>query len=382
MSITAFTGPVIAFGQSPSGSDYNGQVAPSLFTNGSGIMDPRLPFAYAPGRPVDRPTFGWLGTNAILTTSYAPSAMSATSIVAAAVPSGGALTLVSSSGSGITVGQSLVNSLTGAAVSSALLIDGPVFSVTASIAAATSTAVPTMTVSVVGSGTVLPGMVLATGAAAGTYIVAQLTGTFAGAGTYQVSVSQTVSSTTITGTAGLSSRVFGQDGSVRMWDPSRMVARNIRITSVGNDSGATFTVSGYDAYGYPMSEAITGPNATLASGKKAFKYLSSITYSGSLSGSNVSVGTGDVFGFPIRSDAYYSGNAGGDVQIVWNGVAITATTGYLAAVTLAATTTTGDVRGTYAVQSASDGTKRLVFTQSPSLANISSSTGLFGVAQA
>lgn len=382
MSITAFTGPVISFGQSPSGSDYNGQVAPSLFTNGSGIMDPRLPFAYAPGRPVDRPTFGWLGTNAILTTSYAPSALSATNIVAAAVPSGGALTLVSSSGSGITVGQSLVNSLTGAAVSSALLIDGPVFSVTASIAAATSTAPPIMTVSVAGSGIVLPGMVLATGAAAGTYIVAQLTGTFAGAGTYQVSISQTVASTTITGTAGLPSRVFGQDGSVRMWDPSRMVARNIRITSVGNDSGATFLLSGYDTYWYPVTEAITGANAGIASGKKAIKYLTAITYTGSLSGSNVSVGTGDVFGFPIRSDAYYSGNAGGDVQIAWNGAAITATTGYLAAVTTAATTTTGDVRGTYAVQSASDGTKRLVFTQSPSLANISSSTGLFGVAQA
>jgi hypothetical protein len=131
-----------------------------------------------------------------------------------------------------------------------------------------------------------------------------------------------------------------------------------------------------------MSEAITGPNATLASGKKAFKYLSSITYTGSLSGSNVSVGTGDVFGFPIRSDVDVRENAGGDVRVAWNGAAITATTGYLAAVTLAATTTTGDVRGTYAVQSASDGAKRLVFTQSPSLANISSSTGLFGVAQA
>ena len=47
--------------------------------------------------------------------------------------------------------------------------------------------------------------------------------------------------------------------------------------------------------------------------------------------------------------------------------------------------TTGDVRGTYALQSASDGTKRLVLYVSPSVANLSNATnlptGLFGVAQ-
>ena len=64
-----------------------------------------------------------------------------------------------------------------------------------------SIATTTMTVSAVTSGTLLPGMaVTGTGVSANTYIVAQLTGTTGSTGTYQVSVSQTVSSTTITGT--------------------------------------------------------------------------------------------------------------------------------------------------------------------------------------
>ena len=94
----------------------------------------------------------------------------------------------------------------------------------------------------------------------------------------------------------------------------------------------------------------------------------------------MSVGTGDVFGFPLYSATWTAG-ADADVSISWNAAAITANTGYVAGVTSTATATTGDVRGTYAVQSASDGSKRLVFTQSPALTNIGSVSGLFGVTQ-
>lgn len=66
-------------------------------------------------------------------------------------------------------------------------------SVTASIATTT------LTVTVVGSGTLYPGATLmGTGVKSGTKIVAQLTGTTGGVGTYQVDISQTVASTTIT----------------------------------------------------------------------------------------------------------------------------------------------------------------------------------------
>ena len=57
----------------------------------------------------------------------------------------------------------------------------------------------TLTVTVLGSGTVFPGAEIAgTGVLPGTIIIRQLTGTTGGVGTYEVSRSQTVASTTIT----------------------------------------------------------------------------------------------------------------------------------------------------------------------------------------
>lgn len=64
-----------------------------------------------------------------------------------------------------------------------------------------SIATTTMTVTANSAGSILPGMIITgTGVSANTYIVTQLTGTAGGTGTYTVSVSQTVASTTITGT--------------------------------------------------------------------------------------------------------------------------------------------------------------------------------------
>lgn len=75
-----------------------------------------------------------------------------------------------------------------------------------------SIATTTLTVSAITSGTILPGMTISgTGVTAGTYIVDQLTGTTGGTGTYTVSASQTVASTTITGTV-TSKIVFAYSG--------------------------------------------------------------------------------------------------------------------------------------------------------------------------
>lgn len=63
-----------------------------------------------------------------------------------------------------------------------------------------SVSLTTMTVTAVSSGALKPSMLLSgTGITSGTYIVSQLTGTSGGVGTYQVSVSQTVASTTVSG---------------------------------------------------------------------------------------------------------------------------------------------------------------------------------------
>lgn len=162
---------------------------------------------------------------------------------------------------------------------------------------------------------------------------------------------------------------------VSLYDSTKSLARNIRLTSGGNDSGITFTVKGFDIYGFAMSETITGANAGVASGKKAFKFVTGVTASASVA-STLTIGTGDVFGFPLRVDTI------GYVGLVWNASLITANTGWTTAdATTPATATTGDVRGTYAVQSASDASKRLQVYVTPSVANIGTNTGLFGVTQ-
>lgn len=64
-----------------------------------------------------------------------------------------------------------------------------------------SIATTTMTVTAITSGPIYPGMTITgTGVTAGTRIVSQITGTDGSTGTYRVSISQTVASTTITGT--------------------------------------------------------------------------------------------------------------------------------------------------------------------------------------
>lgn len=126
--------------------------------------------------------------------------------------------------------------------------------------------------------------------------------------------------------------------------------RNLQITSSGNESGVTYTVTGRDEYGVTVVENITGPNATTVQGNKAFKSITSVSASGASAG-NVSLGPGNRLGFPV-----FVPGAGSIVrEILDNAVA---TAGTLAAgATGTATATTGDVRGTYIPNSAPDGTR-------------------------
>lgn len=162
------------------------------------------------------------------------------------------------------------------------------------------------------------------------------------------------------------------------YDPTKAIARTVAIHSVGVDTSATFTVAGYDLYGYPQTETITGGSGATVTGKKSFKFITSITPAGTLSGSNVSAGQSDVYGLP-----FYTTNWGAYASIFWNNAAIAANTGFVAGdATSPATSTTGDVRGTYAVQSASDGTKRLQVVLTPAVANCLTNIGMFGVTPA
>lgn len=153
------------------------------------------------------------------------------------------------------------------------------------------------------------------------------------------------------------------------------VPRTVTITSGGVDTGITFLVRGFDVYGAAMSEAITGASTATATGKKAFKSVISITPSAAAA-STVTAGTSDVFGFPVAVvDVAYI------ASVKWNAtLASDAGTFVAADGTTPATTTTGDVRGTYKPSAnASNGTRRLVILVALSDLNIGAAQTIIGV---
>ena len=174
--------------------------------------------------------------------------------------------------------------------------------------------------------------------------------------------------------------LFGTGGNFTtgFYNRSTCVGRCVSITGVTAGAGGTFTVNMIDIYGYPLTQLVTvAAGANTVNTLKACKAVVSVVPNFT-DAHNYSVGTADIYGFGILASYF------GDVQVNWNSAVITANTGFVAAdTTNPATTTTGDVRGTYATQSASDGTKRLMMRVTPTLGSILSNptTGLFGQAQ-
>lgn len=173
---------------------------------------------------------------------------------------------------------------------------------------------------------------------------------------------------------------FGTAGNFNtsFYNRSTYVSRAVSITGVSGGAGGAFLVSGYDIYGFPMSQTVTvAAGVNTVNSTKTFKAISSVVPQFS-DAHNYSVGTADVFGFGLYINLFEA------TFVHWNGTFITASTGFTAGDTTSpATAATGDVRGTYAVQSASDGVKRLSLSSAPVLTAIQTNptTGLFGVAQ-
>lgn len=186
------------------------------------------------------------------------------------------------------------------------------------------------------------------------------------------------STVTLTAGTGTTSVVRADGVTVVQLDVPRAVATT---TGAGSPTTRNVTISGYDYYGQPMSEVIaTGAVAsTTVNGKKAFFQISGITISGSPV-VTVAVGTTDILGVPVRMTnvAYVS-------SVRWDSTLAADAGTFVAAVTTAATTTSGDVRGTYVPSSATNGTKRLVMgVLLPAIAvgPNSTRTGALGVTQA
>jgi hypothetical protein len=152
---------------------------------------------------------------------------------------------------------------------------------------------------------------------------------------------------------------YGQPGTqtVQCYDPRTMCRRNVRITQGAGDSAANYTVRGYDIYNYPMVEVINATaGATTTIGKKCFKYIYQIVPSVTSVSTAVTVGTGDVFGMPIKSDSFgltwiYWGPPGSwsaGVYTAGTQALITAQTTFKSADPTAQTSTTGgDPRGSW-----------------------------------
>jgi len=115
--------------------------------------------------------------------------------------------------------------------------------------------------------------------------------------------------------------------------------------------------------------------------KKAFKYIKSVVLNAADATHAYSVDTTDVFGFPIRSDAF------GDILVNYAAsltatTLITAATNYVASDRTVATSTTGDVRGTFGAFTSGTGANKLIVRQSPQPYMVQTANpGLFGVTQ-
>lgn len=161
------------------------------------------------------------------------------------------------------------------------------------------------------------------------------------------------------------------------------VPRSVTITgqSATNLSGINFTIVGTDYYNKPMSQVIAGPNgAVVVQTTKAFMTVTSVTPNGT-NAAQVIVGSGDRFGLPFRVTGVQD-----VVSVRWAAVAGFDTGTIVAGdATSPATTSTGDVRGTYAPSTASNGTNRLVVVVHAPVSQIGpdvpSHVNVFGVRQ-
>jgi hypothetical protein len=237
----------------------------------------------------------------------------------------------------------------------------------------------------------------------GTYITAFGTGT-GGTGTYTINQSVSASSTTMTANTNVPfdnpspmSVGVGPLGRIFVWDivPQAAVTNNIataasptsaytltagtNVKSVVLTNGSTglqldcpravavtigagtianrnVTINGFDYYGQAMSEVIaTGTTQSVTvNGKKAFYVVTSATVSGAV-GATTALGTTDILGIPVRvfNVAYIASVKSNNTLAQDAGT-------FVAAATETATTTTGDVRGTYVPATASNGIVRTV----------------------
>ena len=362
MTATHEQGPHISFGYAPGSAGANPEFGPGATFMGDCILDPRYP--YNPGVAGLAQARGLLSYPYNCLVDAAPKALSAALIVAAATATSGTpMTLQSTNASGRAVNVPLLPF--GASQQPSSVVTPPVMVEPGhTVGSATS---GSRTLASVGDGRMLrPGQWIAV---VGAGIGSGLLVTRIASRTQTSIVMADAAGTTVAATPiivfdtqglGFSSHLVA--GAVAVFDPYSGLARNATVTSNNaGDTGWTMTLRGYDIYGVPLREDIAVTANATVQGKKAFKFFTSATPTkgggGSTTGT-LSVGVGDIYGLALRAEAWEY------LNIFYNGAFVSSSTGVVAADANTPTATTGDVRGTYAVQSAADGVKRLAIFMS------------------
>jgi hypothetical protein len=166
---------------------------------------------------------------------------------------------------------------------------------------------------------------------------------------------------------------FGANAAANLWNPATAISRCLVVAGLTG----TMLISGYDLYGYPMTQLVTGAATTL----KAFKYVASAVPQAGSSGSALTIGTTDVYGIPLAVSAF------GYLTVYWNNALIAvAGTGvaFVPAVTTSPSTNLlGDIRGTLNIGTGtpSNGTVAMQLFWRPNVNNMLTQAGIFGVQQ-
>lgn len=145
--------------------------------------------------------------------------------------------------------------------------------------------------------------------------------------------------------------------------------RNITVVASGVAT-SNVTVFGLDYLMQPMSESFTLNGTTPVAGKKAFKFVTIITF-GATAATTINVGWGDLLGIPYRATKTTITN---ELTAGASPTAGTLVAG--ASATAAQTATSADPRGTYAPNQATDGVKTYEFVFAADVVN-----GLHGAKQ-
>jgi hypothetical protein len=97
--------------------------------------------------------------------------------------------------------------------------------------------------------------------------------------------------------------------------PGDGLAHQVNITSAANLSAITFTITGTDADGVALVEAVTGPAATTVESTGYFKTVTSVAISATLGANTVDLGWVDEFVTPTIPLNTYAQGVSGNIDV-------------------------------------------------------------------